>query len=817
MTHSKPKSTPKTKPRQKYSKKEYSKKKSSKKTPPNKKRAKKKPPNKKKNNKAKKNSVSLSRILFNRYSLLGLFVLSIIFSGYLFYLNIKITDKMSGRIWSLPSHVYARPLELYQGKYLTVQQLQSELKQLEYTQVKNRPTKAGQFRVLNNAHFEIISRDFTFWDGQQKSQGIRLSIVNNKLSALHKLYSDESLALFRLDPVKIAGIYPATQQERQLIKLDEVPDDLVLALLAVEDRRFYQHWGIDPRSILRALLANVVAGGTVQGGSTLTQQLVKNLFLSPERTLTRKINEALMALLVEINYDKSVILETYINEVYLGQNGAQQIHGFELASQYYFASSLKKLRRDQMALLVGLVKGPSWYAPRRHKTRAVERRNQVLKLMLERGALSQAQFNKYRALDLGLANKPRFSSNRFPALIELVKRQLQSDYDEDDLKSSGLNVFTSIDPQIQAQAEASVLRVISQLEKSNNKVENLQTAFIVASSQQGEIQAMVSDRQPSFPGFNRSLDAVRQIGSLIKPAIYLTALQQPQNYTLASVLDDSPLHIKTTRDDTWSPQNYDKKFSGNILLHKALEKSRNVPTVRLGLEVGLADISDALQNLGVTRNIPAYPSMTLGAFNLSPFDVANMYQTFAANGFNVPLKVIREVLNKEGRPLKRYPLKSNKAIDEKAIYLINHSLHQVTQTGTAKSLAKNLPLTVAGKTGTTDDLRDSWFAGFTNEQLAVVWIGRDDNTSTGLTGSSGALRLWTDFFQRQEDNGGINSFSLEPPAGINKVWIDEKTGGLSEKNCLGAVELPFIQGSEPTEKAACKSAGIIEQIKRFFK
>ena len=751
------------------------------------------------------------KFFFNKYSVTGFILIAFAFVSYLLFLNIKITDKMSGRIWSLPSHVYARPLELYQGKNLSIEQLKTELKQIEYVEVVNRPTRAGEYRVLNNAHFEIISRDFTYWDGKQKSQGIRLSIYENKVSVLHELYSDDVLALFRLEPVKIAGIYPATQQERQLIKLDEVPDDLVFALLAVEDRRFYQHWGVDPRSIIRALLANLKARGAVQGGSTLTQQLVKNLFLSPERTLSRKINEALMSVLLEINYDKATILETYINEVYLGQNGAQQIHGFELASQYYFATSLKKLRRDQMALLVGLVKGPSWYEPRKHGARAKERRNQVLKLMAEQKVLTQAQLNKYKNLNLDLAKKPRFSQNRFPALVNLVKRQLKSDYDESDLKSSGLKIFTSIDPLIQAQAEKSVKRVIAQLEKKPS-VEKLQTALIVASSQQGEIQAMVSDRNPDYPGFNRSLDAVRQIGSLIKPAIYLSALQQPEKYTLATLLDDSPLHIKTAKDEQWSPQNYDKKFTGDILLIDALKKSRNVPTVRLGLEIGLSDLSDTLHNLGVSRDIPAYPSMTLGAFSLSPFDVANMYQTYAAGGFNVPLKVIREVLNKDGKPLKRYPLKSDKTIDEKAIYLVNYALHEVTQSGTAKSLARNIPQSLAGKTGTTDDLRDSWYAGFSDDQLAVVWIGRDDNGSTGLTGSSGALSLWTDLFKNMD----VQSLSLNPPAGITQVWVDSESGGLSNKNCLGAVELPFIQGSEPTEKAQCKSVGIFDQIKRFF-
>ncbi|VAW56513.1 Multimodular transpeptidase-transglycosylase, partial [hydrothermal vent metagenome] len=645
----------------------------------------------------------LFNVLFNRYSLMGYGIVLLIFAFYLFYLNIVIIQKMSGRIWSLPSHVYARPLELYQGKQLSIAQLKLELKLLEFERVINRPTKPGQYRILNNKHFEIINRAFTYWDGKQASMGVRFSVYKNQLGALSELYSDNTLSLFRMEPVNIAGIYPATKEERQLIKLKDVPDELVMALLAVEDRRFYQHWGVDPQSILRALFANVRAGETVQGGSTLTQQLVKNLFLSSERTLLRKINEAFMALLLEFNYDKSVILETYINEIYLGQNGAKQIHGFELASQYYFADKLQNLSTDKLALLVGLVKGASWYSPRRHAKRAKNRRNQVLRLMRTQEMISQVQLKQLLQADLAIAKKPRYSGDRFPALVNLVKRQLKQDYDEDDLKSSGLKIFTSIDPLIQTQAESSVKRVIAKLEKSKKSVSKLQVSLIVASSQQGEVQAMVSDRNPSYPGFNRSLDAVRQIGSLIKPAIYLTALQQPKKYTLTSVLDDSPLHLKTKKDEVWSPQNYDKKFKGNILLLDALKTSRNVPTVRLGLDVGLADITDTLHNLGVKRKIPAYPSMTLGAFNLSPFEVANMYQTFAANGFNVPLKVIREVLNIDGLPLKRYPLKSDKTMDEKAVYLVNYALNQVTKTGTAKYLGRTIKQNLAGKTGTTDN------------------------------------------------------------------------------------------------------------------
>ncbi|HED36260.1 MAG TPA: penicillin-binding protein 1B [Gammaproteobacteria bacterium] len=776
---------------------------------------KKKTRRRKKTTKSRRSSRLLKMLLSRLF--LSSIALGAIFTGfYLLYLNIIITDKMSGRIWSLPSHVYARPLEVYQDRQLSVEDLKQELALLDYHRVNRRPENPGQYRILNSvlngAHFEIITRDGIFWDGKRKSRGLRLSIHNNQVQGLYELHTDKTIALFRFEAVKMAGIYPAKKEERQLIKLADIPDELVLALLAVEDRRFYQHHGIDIRSIFRAMVANLMAGKAVQGGSTLTQQLVKNLFLSPERTLLRKINEAIMAVLLEMNYDKSVILETYINEVYLAQNGAQQIHGFELASQFYFATPLNNLSKDRIALLVGLVKGPSWYSPRKHGKRALKRRNQVLKLMHNEGILTSAQFTQYKLKPIGLAKKPRYTANRFPAVIDLVKRQLKQDYDDDDLKSSGLKIFTSIDPLIQKKAEASVRKLLPGLERRKKVSSELQTSVIVASSQQGEIQAIVSDRNPDFPGFNRSLDAVRQIGSLIKPAVYLTALQQPDKYTLATLLDDSPLHIKTAKDKRWSPRNYDGTFKGPVPLYESLKLSRNIPSVRLGLAVGLADIAETLNNLGVRRDIPAYPSMTLGAFNLSPLDVANMYQTFAAGGFHVPLKVIREVLNKDGEPLKRYPLESEKTLDERSVFLVNYVLSEVTKSGTAKSLAKQIPETLAGKTGTTDDLRDSWFAGFSNDQLAIVWLGRDDNTSTGLTGSSGALRLWTDIMKKLP----VSSLSLAPPNGVEMRWIDPESGALSGKNCQGAVELPFIHGSAPTEKSKCKTGGLLYQIKRLF-
>ncbi len=733
------------------------------------------------------------------------------FALYLLHLDRQIVEKMSGRIWSLPSYIYARPLEIYPGKSITYKDIVSELKALGYSKTEDYPQQSGQFREVGINQLELMSKPFNFWDGLQESRSISISINNSKVSSIKPLYSEKTLSLFRFEPQKIAGIYPQQKEDRQIIKLSQVPDDLVLSLLSVEDRRFYQHSGIDFRSIARAVVANTLAGKTVQGGSTLTQQLVKNMFLTPERTLLRKINEALMSIILEFRYDKSNILEAYLNEVYLGQSGSRQIHGFELASQFYFARSLTSLSRDQMALLVGIVKGPSWYEPRRHPQRALARRNQVLEIMYQQGALSLNQFQKYKAKPLGLSKKPSTSGNRYPALVDLVKRQLKQDYNENDLKTSGLRIFTSIDPLKQDAAEKSVEKILPGLERNADVDKPLQVSLIIASSQQGEIEAMVSDRNPRFPGFNRSLDASRQIGSLIKPAVYLSALKNAEQFNLLTPLDDSAIHIKNETQQIWSPQNYDQQFKGKMSLYSALRDSRNIPAVRLGLNVGLANIAETIQQLGIKRDIPAYPSVTLGAFNLTPLEVANMYQTFAANGFHTPLKVIREVLRSDGKPLKRYPLETQQSVDEKAIFLINWVLNQVTHQGTARYLNNQFDIQLAGKTGTTDDLRDSWFAGFSDNQLVVTWIGRDDNTSTGLTGSTGALRLWSHVMQQLPNQG----LSLNPPVGVEMHWIDEQSGGLYEQSCRGAVELPFISGSAPIEKVECKS-GFFYQLKRLF-
>ncbi|MCW8853180.1 MAG: penicillin-binding protein 1B [Gammaproteobacteria bacterium] len=731
---------------------------------------------------------------------------------YIVYLDLRVTSKFEGSIWSLPAQVYARPLELYVDKKLTAKQFEQELQLIGYRSTDNIPVEPGQYRFWNERHFELITHDFKFWDGQQKSRALRIDFSYGSVRELKDLYGHNDIDLVRLEPARIAGIYPTHAEDREIIKLEDVNKRLPLALLAVEDRRFYKHWGVDPRAIARAFLANITPGGSIQGGSTLTQQLVKNLFLTSERSLWRKFNEAIMAVLLEFHYDKALILETYLNEIYLGQDGSRGVHGFALASQYYFSRTLDKLTTDQLALLVGLVKGASWYDPRRHPERALERRNQVLSLMSDQGVISEQQYEVYAKRPLSVTSKPNRSSNRFPAFIDMVKRQLKSDYDEKDLRSEGLKIFTTLEPYIQFSAEASVETTIPQLERSYQNAEGLETAVIVISPENGEIQAIIGGRNPRYPGFNRAIDAVRQVGSLIKPAIYLSALQHTGRYHLASVLEDSPLHLKERNGRIWSPQNYDKEFVGDILLYQAMMYSRNVPTVRLGLDIGLADIVKSINALGVKREVPPYPSMTLGAFNLTPLEVASMYQTIAANGFDIPLRAIREVTDTNGKPLKRYALKLEQTLDSKALYLIKDILHRVTQEGTARSLKNRFDVKLAGKTGTSDDLRDSWFAGFGENHLAVVWVGRDDNQATGLTGASGALKIWSRLMSALP----LESIQHELPVDMELRWIDVKTGGLTKKACEGAVELPFVIGSAPEHWADCDSGSGLQWLKKIF-
>ena len=750
---------------------------------------------------------------FLRKWLSRLLVVGIIFGGlYVLYLDYTVRSQFEGKRWSLPARVYARPLELYAGLTINPNNVIREIKKIGFQKNSRLNTPASYWRTGNDIH--LVTREFEFWDGVERAKKVSIRFSGNEVVSLRQHGSGAEVDLVRIEPVLIGGIYPAHKEDRLLVQLSDTPDILAKTLFAVEDRDFYSHHGVVPRAILRAMWVNLRAGKTVQGGSTITQQLVKNFFLNRQRSLVRKINEAMMALLLELHYEKEEILEAYINEVYLGQSGPRAIHGFGLASHFYFGRRLNELNLSQIALLAGTIKGPSYYDPRRHPKRATKRRNLVLKLMYEQGLINKRRYQRAKQRSLQLVPKPRASASEYPAYLDLVSRQLRRDYRDEDLRSEGLQIFTNFDPHIQWQAESSLKKTITSLEKQRKlPAKKLQGAVVVTSSDQGEILALVGGRDVRQGGFNRALDAVRPIGSLIKPAVYLTALDS-QDYSLASMLDDSPLTLDLGGGESWRPANYDKQYHGEVLLRDALIHSYNVSTVRLGLQLGMNSIASTLKQLGVQRSVHRFPSLPLGTAAFSPIEVTQMYQTLSASGFRSPLRAIREVLDVKGTALQRYPLTVEQVFSPESIYLVNSTLQSVVEEGTARGLKHSLPegMLVAGKTGTTDDLRDSWFAGFTGSHVAVVWLGMDDNRAARLTGASGAMRVWGSMMR------GIHTqpLALIPPADVAEQWIERKSGLRGNDDCEDTVVLPFIKGTAPKQYAECAGGAFADTVDGFL-
>jgi len=715
----------------------------------------------------------------------------------LLYLDSHIREQFEGKRWAVPAKVYARPLELYAGSPITLAELKVELRGLGY-QFVPKVTFPGQ-AAFSKTKAIVHTRGFEFTDGLESSQRLILDFSTGHLGNI-TTYQGQPVSLLRLEPVLIGGIYPLNNEDRDLIQLSEAPDALIQALVAIEDRGFYEHHGISIRGISRAMLANIKAGRFIQGGSTLTQQLIKNFYLNSDRTLSRKLLEIPMALLLELHYSKDEILEAYLNEVYVGQEGARAIHGFGLAAQYYFAQPLQELKPHQLALLAGLVKGPSYYEPRRHPKRAENRRNLVLKVLYEQGVIEKAEYDQSRLSPLGVVKQASLLKGAYPAYLDLVKRQLRQDYPDEALSSEGLRVFTNLNPIAQNKAEAALTKTISSLEKRHGeRLTDLQGSMIVTDPQTGEVIAVIGGRETRYQGFNRALDTLRPIGSLVKPAVYLTAVEQ--GYHLASPLDDSPFELTMPNGQIWQPENFDHQSHDPVQLHQAMAKSYNLATARLGMELGLENVIDTLRRLGVKRELNAYPSLLLGAQGLSPLEVAKMYQTMASNGFQMPLRAIRQVTDSLGQELSRYPFELEQTIDTNTIHLLQYMLQEVTRTGTARSIYSRLPadINVAGKTGTSDLQRDSWFAGFAGNRLAVVWLGLDNNEPVPFTGSSGALRAWTDYMA----NETLDPFIAPAPEKIEYLWIDQQTGKLADARCPEAQQLPFIIGNSPTEQADC--------------
>ena len=709
------------------------------------------------------------------------------------WLDSRIRTEFEGRRWALPARIYAQPEELYAGRAMTADWLEDALRRLGYRET-TAVAGPGQYR-RRGARFTVHLRAFRYWDGARGARRLDLRLAGGRVAGLAG-GDGEPVAVARLEPREIGRIYPAHHEDRILVRLGEVPEVLVAGIQAVEDRRFDHHHGIDPMGIARALWANLRAGRTVQGGSTLTQQLVKNYFLSRERTLVRKANEMLMALLLERRYSKEEILEAYLNEVFLGQHGRRAIHGFGLASRFYFGRPLGELELPHHALLIGMVRGPSYYDPRRHPERARQKRDQVLDLLAAQGVVDAAAARRARAQPLGLADSGDLSDSPHPAFVDLVRRQLRRDYREEDLRSEGLRIFTTLRDHVQRRTEEAVSGGLGRLEKAYGLDDGvLEGAAVVTHPGSGEVLALVGGRNPRTAAFNRALDARRPVGSLIKPAVYLAALERNGGYHVLSPLEDTAVAVTDRRGEVWRPRNYDRAEHGTVPLGEALIHSYNLATVRLGMDLGLPKVVDVLERLGLGREVRPYPSLLLGAVEMAPADVAHLYQTLASGGFRMPLRAIREVTDAEGRRLSRYRLSVEQGFEPGPVYLVNSLLRQVVERGTARSARARLGegRRLAGKTGTTDDLRDSWFAGFGDDLQAVVWVGRDDNRPARLTGAQGALWIWSGLMAR------LDARSFAPPTPEEVAWrpVDSKEHVMLAEGCEGDERLPFLAGLTP--------------------
>ena len=717
-----------------------------------------------------------------------------------------VTAKFEGRKWPLPSKIYSDTYLLYAGMNLRREDFAEKLRRLGYGETRNEPRAKGEYRFGKDGAVEIFLHDFAYPLESFKGFPVRIGFQGAAVARMENLENGQELFSLELEPELIAGFYDRIWQERRLVSLGEVPPLLARAILSIEDERFYRHRGIDPIAILRASWANLKSGSVVQGGSTLTQQLMKNFFLSDERSMRRKIKEAIMALIVERKYSKEEILENYLNEIYLGQKGSQGIFGVSEAAQFYFTKDLSQLTVGETALMAGLIRAPGRYSPFRSIEAAAQRRNVVLGKMLEEKLISRRQYDA--AIHEVIPRRDLIKViNDAPYYVDFLKqRELAENYAQEMLTDEGLRIFTSLDLQLQKMAEKSLAEGLKHLEETYSYLrkrgedDHLEGAIIVIKPQTGEIKAMVGGRDYQKSQFNRIFQARRQPGSVFKPFVYLAALmygaESGKKFTPVSTVDDSPF-TWSYEGQEWQPANYKDEYFGTVSIRAALERSLNSATARVARDVGIRRVRDLAYRLGIQSPLPVFPSLALGSAEVTPLEVAVAFGSLANGGVRTQPLAVKQVIDQEGRVLEKRDIQVEKVITPQLAFMMNYLMKGVLDRGTARS-ARQLGFTrpAAGKTGTTNDTKDAWFVGYTPDLLTVVWVGFDNGSKLGLSGAQAALPIWTDFMKKA--TAGTPATDFVPPAGIKMIDIDPLSGYRATPNCPTVIQEAFLEGEEPT-------------------
>jgi penicillin-binding protein 1B len=701
--------------------------------------------------------------------------------------------------WQLPATIYAEPPSLSPGRTGSTDWMISYLRRLNYVEKSSGRLEPGQYQYRKNG-VAFRARPI----GNQETPSMLVTFAGGRVQSIVDQFSHSKMDQYTLEPTPLATLFGSEWEKRTLVDVGELPEHVIQAVIAIEDRRFYKHSGVDILSVSRAAINNLIGEGPFQGGSTITQQLVKNLYLSPEKTLRRKINEAMMAVLMEAKYSKKEILEFYLNEIYLGQNGRVSIKGIGEASQYYFKKDIRHLTVPEAATIAGLIQAPSRYDPHRYPEKATLRRNSVLLAMKEAGFITPVECEEYRKVTLNV-QEPDARLNRAPYFLTYAKTQLVDQFSRKALHENDYRIISTLDYDMQLAAQQALSEGLSRIDRiRGRRSKKVQGSLIAIEPSTGKIRAFVGGRDFLGSQYNRVTQAQRQPGSSFKPVVYAAALEtafrsQSSYYTTSTLMIDEPWSLKLDRA-VWTPQNYNNHYYGIVSLRTALAKSMNIATAKLAHDVGITSVYQLARKMGF-ENVKPYPSIALGAFEVTPFQLIQAYTAFANRGKMVELQSISRIVNAEGDVLRDKEPQQSQVLREETAYLITDMLKTVVKSGTGASLQRwGIRTTVAGKTGTTNDQKDAWFVGYTPDLICLVWVGYDDNTPVRMTGAQAALPIWASFVTKIQNRFPVRDFPR--PAGIVEKTIDPYTGKLAGYSCTHAVRELFIQGTEPLRECS---------------